>query len=468
MISNTEKDTMLALAAAEHASFVELARIAGLDPRNAFRGADLRGVDFQGCDLNGFDFTGADLSGASFGGASLKGSIMSAAQRRAAERLGTAAGKQQPTPRDRRRLNNDQLRIVAVMRSTLDERGRALALMPPGTGRSAVLVELIAQTVPEDARAALIVTSAAEREQMIHLLRERLPERPIYSSRKAEMSGWNGIVVHSASAFDNGLKGLFEATFSSIEFLFTTSLERFQRFLRAAEKRVDFVRAAVFDTPLLNISSRDSERQLKLVRQLFGQPTVDFTIEHAVETGQLIEARIVQPDVPVDIPQGRIIFSPSGQTPSREELYYRLQPITDELSDILREMRPDSFLILCRDAAQSSVIYTTLHKLLHDTSTIRHASARWPAEVIRAEVEGKGGIVIATLSRQSLNAARLLPNVAVLTPMRLALAQELAFRPPFPFPKGVTPLVLDFAGALDGFHNVEKVMRVGRSRLPRH
>lgn len=460
MINDTEKNTLLTLAAAKDATFVELARIAGLDPRLAFRGADLRGVDFDGCDLDRFDFTDADLTGASFGGASLNGSIMSTAQRRAAERMGAAAAKERPTRKERKGLSDDQQRIVAVMRHALDERGRALALMPIGTGRSAVLVELIAQTVPEDARAALIVTSAIEREEMIHFLRERLPGRPVYSSRKSEEPGYGGIIVHTASAFDNGLKALFEATFSSIEFLFTTSLERYQRFLRAAENRVDFVRAVVFDTPLLKIGRPDSERQQKLVLKLFGQPTVDLPIEHALRTGKLLEARIVQPDVPADIPQGRTMFLPSNKMPSRDELHHKLQPIADELIEILRAMRPESLLILCRDAAQSRVVYTMIGEQLQDADGIRHASPRWPAHVIREEVEGRSGIVVATLSRQSLNAARMLPNVAVLTPMRLAMAQELAFRPPFPFSKGVPPLVLDFAGAFDGFHVVEKVMRV--------
>ena len=462
MINETEKNTLLTLAAAEDATFVELASIAGLDPRLSFRGADLRGVDFAGCDLNGFDFTGADLSGASFGGASINGSIMSNAQRRATERTHAAAPKPRATPTDGRGLNDDQQRIVAIMRHALDERGRALALMPPGTGRSAVLVELIAQIVPENARAALIVTSAAEREEFIHLLRERLPGHPIYSSRKVEAQQCNGIVVHSASAFDNGLKFLFEATFSSIEFLFSNSLERFQRFLSAAEKRVDFVRAAVFDTPLLKIGRLDSERQQKLVLQLFGEPTVDLPIEHALRTGQLLEARIIQPDVPVDIPRARTMFSPSDRVPSQDELHHRLRPVAEELVEILRAMRPESFLILCRDAAQSSVVYSMIHELLHGGDGIRQASPRWPAQVIREEVEGKDRLVIATLSRQSLNAARMLPNVAVLTPMRLALAQELAFRSRYPFRKGVTPLVLDFAGAFDGFHVVERVMRASQ------
>lgn len=465
MMNDSEKKTLLTLAAAEDATFVELARIAGLNPRSAFRGADLRGVDFGGCDLNGFDFTDADLSGASFGGASLNGSIMSTAQRRAAERTGAAAAKERTTLRDQKRLSDDQQRAVDVMRRAMGERGRALALMPVGTGRTSVLIELIAQTVPQDARAVLIVASAPEREEMIHLLRERLPGRPVNSSRSGVASGHRGIIVHTASAFDDRVRELFESTFASIEFLFSTSLERFQRFFRAAEQRTDFVRAAVFDTPLLRIGRPDSERQDKLIQQLFGEPTVELPIEHALDAGRLMEARIVQPDVPVDIPQGRTMFSPSHRAPSQDELRHRLQPLTNELVDILRAMSPESLLILCRDPAQSRVVHELIRELLHGADWIRQASSRWPAQVIREEVEGRGGIVVAPLSRQSLNAARMVPNVAVLTPMRLALAQELAFRSPYLLSKEVTPLVLDFAGAFDGFHVVEKVMRLSQGSL---
>lgn len=49
---------------ADTSSFVELTRIAGLDPRTAFKGAVLRGVNFGTDDISGYDFSGADLSGA--------------------------------------------------------------------------------------------------------------------------------------------------------------------------------------------------------------------------------------------------------------------------------------------------------------------------------------------------------------------------------------------------------------------
>jgi hypothetical protein len=57
---------------AETTSFIELAKIAGLDPKEDFRFANLAGTDFSNLDLGGFDFFGARLDGASFKGAKVE------------------------------------------------------------------------------------------------------------------------------------------------------------------------------------------------------------------------------------------------------------------------------------------------------------------------------------------------------------------------------------------------------------
>jgi formylglycine-generating enzyme required for sulfatase activity len=53
-----------AILRARDATFVELARIAQLDPQRHFRGADLRKVDLGDDDFSAFDFREADFSGA--------------------------------------------------------------------------------------------------------------------------------------------------------------------------------------------------------------------------------------------------------------------------------------------------------------------------------------------------------------------------------------------------------------------
>ena len=75
---NVDKDTLNAIQRvleADSDDFISLAKLAELDPKMDFRGADLRGVDFGRSDLSGFDFTSADLRGADFRRASVAGAI---------------------------------------------------------------------------------------------------------------------------------------------------------------------------------------------------------------------------------------------------------------------------------------------------------------------------------------------------------------------------------------------------------
>jgi hypothetical protein len=58
------------------ASFVQLVKLAGLDPRRSFRFANLENVNLSGEDLSGYDFTGADLRLANLEGANLKGAVL--------------------------------------------------------------------------------------------------------------------------------------------------------------------------------------------------------------------------------------------------------------------------------------------------------------------------------------------------------------------------------------------------------
>ncbi|MEN0651670.1 MULTISPECIES: pentapeptide repeat-containing protein [Hyphobacterium] len=53
----------------ESTRFDILVNCAKLNPKEDFRGMDLKGVNFSGSDLKGFNFSGSDLSGANFRGA---------------------------------------------------------------------------------------------------------------------------------------------------------------------------------------------------------------------------------------------------------------------------------------------------------------------------------------------------------------------------------------------------------------
>lgn len=59
----------------EVSNFVELVKLAGLDPERDFQNINLTNVDFTECDLSGFNFTGSNLEGAIFDGADISQTI---------------------------------------------------------------------------------------------------------------------------------------------------------------------------------------------------------------------------------------------------------------------------------------------------------------------------------------------------------------------------------------------------------
>jgi formylglycine-generating enzyme required for sulfatase activity len=66
-------EAMRRVAEAPTDNFVELARLAGLDPARHMRLCDWSGVDFRGCNLRGFDFSCARLRNCQFEGARISG-----------------------------------------------------------------------------------------------------------------------------------------------------------------------------------------------------------------------------------------------------------------------------------------------------------------------------------------------------------------------------------------------------------
>ncbi|MCP5365524.1 MAG: SUMF1/EgtB/PvdO family nonheme iron enzyme [Hyphomicrobiales bacterium] len=68
------------VAEARTVNFVELLRIAELDPTRDLRFADWSDVEFSDCDLTGFDFSGANLRGCLFEGAQIAQARFDAAQ----------------------------------------------------------------------------------------------------------------------------------------------------------------------------------------------------------------------------------------------------------------------------------------------------------------------------------------------------------------------------------------------------
>lgn len=463
MITDEERDTLLAIASAEAADFVQLARIAGLDPATSFRDADLRGVDFVGCDLRGFDFSGTDLTGASFVGASLAGARFDRSTRgRPVGRVLDPVSSQPGRPRP---LNALQQRVLDAMLLDMRNLGRALAILPLGLGRSAVLGELVDGLMRPRDRAALIVTSAAERDHLMGLLRQRLPSISIISSRQAVAdSGWSGLMVHVASAYDSELSLFMEATHRHLDLLVATSLERLQGVLRAAEGTMDHVGIAAFDMPFLGGIGPEPTRLGRLADEMFGKPSVQIGIEESVKSGFLMPAHLIQPFAPHPFPRAITRYSGAYPRETPEVLYEMLAPVAVQIMEAGRALGIEPLLVLCRDAAQSQA----MHRLLIDRSPrghdVRRASQRWPAARIVDDVAANGGIVVVASSRHSIDAARRLGGVAIATPLRIALAQDIAFRVPDLFRDGDYPVVLDFAGAFRGFPGLEYGLPVRSDR----
>lgn len=225
--------------------------------------------------------------------------------------------------------------------------------------------------------------------------------------------------------------------------------------MRAAVGSLDFVLTAAFDTPLLEGHGPESNRLATLVHKLFGEPTIRLGIEQAVASGVLTQARIIQPFAQRGVPAQRSIFPAAAEPDTSDELRQALAPLAADLIYAGRAMRLRSLLVLCRDVPQARAVHSLLDKRWPDAENVRRAPQSWPAERIVEKLSERGGVVVAATSRQSVDAARASTNVAVLTPLRLPTAQEIAFRSSMHPQQGSLPLVLDFADAFRGFPNLE-------------
>lgn len=165
------------LLEADGASFATLVSIAGLDPRRDFRGANLSGVLFEGSDVTGYDFSDADLTDASFVGAFGSDVIFDRATIDGVHWPSNGALRSvRNAPRQASLLRPRQEEIVAALFGAFKRRhARALAVIPPGIGKTAILAELLRRLASlKDYRAAVILcASLVERDQVIDLLKQQ-------------------------------------------------------------------------------------------------------------------------------------------------------------------------------------------------------------------------------------------------------------------------------------------------------
>jgi len=122
------KDSIQQILAAETDDFLELAKIAGLNPAEDFAGAnlkgtDLRGVDLRGADLRGADLRGADLSFTTLDGANLDGAKLMSANLNGASLNFTSLGSTfyQPKFTEQYSLNLYMIPVAAGFPSPVED-----------------------------------------------------------------------------------------------------------------------------------------------------------------------------------------------------------------------------------------------------------------------------------------------------------------------------------------------------------
>jgi hypothetical protein len=450
MLDDTMRVVLGKLADADGASFVDLVAIAGLNPSLAFRGADLRDVDFGECSLAGYDFTGADLSGARLDRASLEGACFVDV---------IDIGTRWPS-RARRKMPPSKLsglsplhdHAVALMMRSLSQDGRAVALMPTGTGRGRVLEEVIATLagMGELRRAVLFVESVAERDQFVARLRDRLGYDRVQTVKEAINNGLRSdLLVHNVTLYNLGLDRLAEALkpYGQVKTLFASSIDRLPQLLKTGGKLLDEARIAAVGNALLDADRPDRRRTWARVERLFGSPSFVLELEQAVREGILEPARIV---VPGEFMPPRAFQAGGPETPSGD-LTHVLAPLASGLIREVRKRRPRSLAVVCRDNSQADAMTYLLSRRERMLGRIMRTGIRWPTERTIHELPGHPNVFVGVATRTMTPFCWQVECMAVVTPLSVTRAQSLAYRPGSS-EVGPPPLILDFADAFSGFH----------------
>jgi hypothetical protein len=448
MLTDKERKTLRALAEADGASFTDLVKIAHLDPALAFRGANLRDVDFGRSDLSGYDFTEADLSGANLERALIERAIFS--------RCKTRGTRWPPPPIEvgppTYVLNEVQQDAVKRMLHDLTSKRRALVLMPHGTGRGAVLEEVIAQILWNERYrpALLLVSTVAEREQFAERLRRRLGTNTVAVTRRInELPFSDDLVISNASFREISPLSIrnFSELFGGFASVFTTSLEKMTQLERVGLEVLDAKTLGVVDSMPINADRPDRRKFIMRMNKQFGDPSFVCEVEQAVELGLLEPARIVRSTnlILKDVEQLR-----RGR-PAPDELHHALRPAAERIARLAHKEELSSLFVLASDEEQLAMLHDLLNKR-GDLSPERltRLGMRWDERRLQQPIARLPGIILSPVSRQAMEAARHHPHVVVLTPLSVMRAQDLAYRPPGLVKSG-SATVYDFVDAFSGF-----------------
>ncbi len=384
---------------ADGASFVQLVAISGLNPAEDFIGADLQGIDFGECDLTGYDFSGADLREARLDRASLDGAIFTGARSDGAiwPRVPSRDRKVEPSLRffEKYELREFQQAIVNAAMDAFD-RGvsRPIVAMPPGTGRSTVLRNLLAALDERgDLQQALIFAGTqAELGQLHHSLasafgsdavapirRPSSPSRALLSNRLivenvSSLRPDRSSSVHPIAATKDGI--------SHIVILDGGNLRH----------RLNMLQRLYPGVPILTFVSEIGGH---VSHKLFGEGTLIFALSYrdAIEAGALRSAEIFR----------RLDIGERGVDGQRD--YWR---ICSDIADTIQSMpHKYSGAVVCKDIQNVQIIASQLRENLsrgdrdgHQNfrRIVEHTSASADYSLINAAVEMPGTVIVMTAS----------------------------------------------------------------------
>ena len=475
MLSQAAADVLVALRGANGAPFTELVRIAGLDPSTDLRNADLSGVDFAGCDLSGYDFSGAILANASFAGAKTESARFDRADltgvRWAAGRRPDASPTLHSHPL---RLRPWERQAVDVLtRELLQARpARALAVLPPGVGRTSIVAATFRALVASGdvARGLILTESVVLREGLSHRLREAgVVCRHLLVASGNPASARGEVIVDT---FANYTRLRRETGSTAREFQPMMEISHYA-FLSLPTRRRAEIAAIALELAAPSIlaiadgtdngleGAEGRTRMRGRLRLVFDHVSFEYTLAQAIGDGVLRPADVDDRSFLVErYREHRGVPEERGQAVIEGSLFDFTEEIA-RLGDAPRVLLivPDTDLIEpAMTGYREAMIPRPGGQPIH---LVPISSRHGRVAEQRSAAARPGAVVVTTPSQVDASLVRIMEAVGVLAPLPDRVAMVLAY-PPAAAGRGAALPVLDYVGSMSPI--VERqVPVIGRS-----
>jgi hypothetical protein len=458
-LDKTDTQTLLALRRADGATFTELMEIAGLDPKRDLRDADLSGVDFAGCDLRGYDFSGAVLTGASF-----RGAIVDYAVFERADLTGVVwpidrmPGSAERSPiLHRPAIHARQREIVQVLIKALQNTGapRAVAVLPPGVGKTIILAEvfLALRRTKAFGRGLILTETMFECKQIASVLQDRGIDIAVSDTFNRQSISRGGVLVETFGNYTRIRNDLMDDYQKLANPLKCTHLglssvptrRRADIAAISASPGAPAIVAFVEPDPLW------SEDQQHLFRgklgSVFEHVTYQYTLEQAIEDGLLTKSEVIDcSEDPIIRRFGRL---------SEKLGLAGIGEVADNYANWLRSAPTEGFsLMIVPDSEAVDRMLLRLQKILSEkgqASTGQRVAAGLSGKITRAErlrvtkVPGTVVVTTPTVVDQFDLQNVVLIGVYAMIPSRLA---RLIRNPPPSFHSSTSLRVVDYVGSV--------------------